>query len=123
MSERLAQLNAAYRQQGLPEMRVGIGIYSGELVSCSLGSAERQQYSTVGDTSNTAARLTTVAKDMMKAGRTEERCFTVIGETTYALVAGEIEVRPIGRFSLKGKAQSVACYALAARGEALAVGS
>jgi adenylate cyclase len=110
MSEEIERLNGYYRQEDLPEMRVGLGIYSGELIGCALGTAERQQYAAIGDTTNTAARLVTVAKDIMKAPGADMICEVVIGNTTQALVGEMFASRALGSFALKGKNQLVECF-------------
>lgn len=110
MSTALRTLNGRYHAEGLPEMRVAIGIYSGDLIGCSIGSSERKQYSTIGDTPNTAARLVGVAKEHMKAEGTHVDCRIVIGEATLALVGDAFATRPLGRFPLKGKSRPVDCH-------------
>ncbi len=109
------------REAGLPEIHVGIGIQSGDLVGCSLGSLERQQYTTMGDTTNTAARLVNVAKDVMKAqaasgqgaGKGEDRgVCVVIGRATRGLVAEQFALHPLGAVELKGKHRRTECFAV-----------
>jgi adenylate cyclase len=112
MGEALAVLNAGYRAAGQPEIRVGIGIHSGELVGCSLGSLERQQYTTMGDTTNTAARLVNVAKDVMKAPGADEVVRIVVGRMTAEMVAPHFELHPLGAVELKGKARRTQCFAV-----------
>jgi adenylate cyclase len=115
MAAALHALNARYHAEGLPEMRVAIGINSGDLIGCSIGSAERKQYSTIGDTPNTAARLVGVAKDQMKAEGAEVDCRIVVGEATLALLGGGFATRPLGSFPLKGKSRPVLCHAVDGR--------
>jgi adenylate cyclase len=112
MRDGLNELNQFYRDEGLPEMSVAIGIYSGELLGCTLGNAARQQYTTVGDTTNTAARLTTVAKDLMKIPEYESTCEVVVGSTTHVLLGERFIGRPLGAFALKGKSRLVDCFAI-----------
>jgi adenylate cyclase len=110
MAEALRALNLRYASEGLPEMRVGIGINSGDLIGCSIGSAERRQYSTIGDTPNTAARLVGVAKDHMKAEGPQVTCRIVVGEATLALLGDRFATRALGSFPLKGKSRPVVCH-------------
>ena len=110
MAAALRALNLRYASEGLPEMRVGIGIYSGDLIGCSIGNSERRAYSTIGDTPNTAARLVGVAKDHMKAEGTHVACRIVVGEATLALLGDRFATRPLGSFPLKGKSRPVACH-------------
>jgi adenylate cyclase len=112
MAEAIGKLNADYRAGGQTEIKFAVGIQSGELVSCSLGSNDRQQYTTMGDTTNTAARLVGVAKDEMKLPGFAGSCCIVIGGATRLLVGDAFGLRPLGPVDLKGKARRTTCFAL-----------
>jgi len=114
MQEAVAGLNASFQAEGLPGMRVGIGIHSGELVSCSLGSAERQQYATIGDTTNVAARIMTVAKDCLRQGQVAGVCCIVISEATRRLLDRPVDLLPLGPVACKGKTHPVECFVASA---------
>ena len=53
----LDSLNAHYRERGLPEARLGIGLSTGRANVGPLGSSYRMDYTVVGDTVNVAQRL------------------------------------------------------------------
>ena len=112
MGEAIVRLNDEYRAAGQPEIRFAVGIQSGTLVGCSLGSAERQQYTTMGDTTNTAARLVSVAKELMKRPGVEAVICTVVGSATRALVGERFTLRALGPVDLKGRAQRTECFVL-----------
>jgi adenylate cyclase len=112
MGEVVERLNLDYRRAGQPEIRAGIGIQSGDLVGCSLGSRDRQQYTTMGDTTNTAARLVNVAKDVMKVPEARETVRIVIGRATAALVGDAFALHPLGAVELKGKHHRTDCLAV-----------
>jgi class 3 adenylate cyclase/DNA-binding NarL/FixJ family response regulator len=57
MHERQAVLNASWREHGIPEFALGIGLSTGTVAAALLGSEERVEYSIVGDTVNLAHRL------------------------------------------------------------------
>lgn len=60
---RLPRFNAWLREAGLPSgFRMGVGINSGPVMSGNVGSERRLEYTTVGDTTNTAARLEGMTK-------------------------------------------------------------
>ncbi|MEE3066071.1 MAG: adenylate/guanylate cyclase domain-containing protein [Actinomycetota bacterium] len=50
-------LNAGHREQGLPELALGIGVHTGEVVVGTIGSRRRQKYTAVGKTVNLVARI------------------------------------------------------------------
>src|ERR1700727_320072 len=52
-----AEINAAWREAGLPEFGLGLGLSTGEAAAALLGSAEHLEYTLVGDTVNLAQRL------------------------------------------------------------------
>ncbi|MEZ4320095.1 MAG: adenylate/guanylate cyclase domain-containing protein [Myxococcota bacterium] len=64
MQEALAVHNQRRAQLGLPPLRQGIGVHAGEVVAGPVGSAERLQYTVLGDTVNVAARLETETKSV-----------------------------------------------------------
>jgi len=53
----LEKLNIRHQQQGFPAVQLRIGINSGEMVAGLLGSADKMEYSVVGDAVNLASRL------------------------------------------------------------------
>ncbi len=56
------ELNVVFRQRNLPEIRIGIGVHSGEAVIGHLGSSERHEYTAIGDAVNVAARVCDLPK-------------------------------------------------------------
>jgi adenylate cyclase len=62
--ERLPRFNAWLAERGLAhDFRMGIGVNSGAVMSGNVGSPERVEYTALGDTTNTAARLEAMTKD------------------------------------------------------------
>ncbi len=104
MRRRLAKFNAERGVLGQPEIRFGIGISSGEVVSGNIGSQRKMEYTVIGDGVNLSSRLEGVTK--------EYGCDIVISEYTYALCADKIWVRELDRTQVKGKHQAVGLYEL-----------
>jgi adenylate cyclase len=59
----LAEFNQWMRDQGVGDgFRMGVGLMSGEVMSGNVGSERRLEYTAIGDTTNTAARLEGMTK-------------------------------------------------------------
>ena len=88
------------RQPDLPRMEFGIGINTGRVMAGNMGSADRLEYSVIGDTVNVAARLTGVAP----GGQ------VWVGQATFEQIEGRVEARALGPQKLKGKLEAVPAY-------------
>lgn len=53
----MERVNAINRQHGLPELAMGIGLCSGEVMAGTIGSGRRAKYAVVGSAVNLAARI------------------------------------------------------------------
>jgi adenylate cyclase len=111
LADALARVNAGYREAGLPEVRMGIGISTGELIAGSVGSADRLQYAVIGDPANTAARLVDVAKEALGA-EPRAACRIVVSDATRRLLGDVFRLEALGELPVKGKAQRVGCHLL-----------
>jgi class 3 adenylate cyclase len=63
MLKRLAEFNEKIKKEGLELVSIGIGLHSGDAVIGHVGSEARNEYTAIGDTVNTAARLEGVTKN------------------------------------------------------------
>ncbi|MBP2228971.1 class 3 adenylate cyclase/CHASE2 domain-containing sensor protein [Azospirillum agricola] len=105
MGRELATLNQRWRDEGLPPVGVRVGIHTGPLVAGSMGGLRHMEYSLLGDTANTAARLESHAKTV--GARSSPHCRIIIGDPTCRAVRGRIAVLPVGEVALKGKSRTV----------------
>ena len=93
--ERLAAFNAWLAEEGHGGgFEMGIGVNSGHVMSGNVGSQRRLEYTAIGDTTNTAARLETMTKDTPHQVFVADSTRACLGEEPPDLVSvGELEVR------------------------------
>ena len=105
LSVRLEQFNAWLRAQGLGEgFRMGVGINSGSVMSGQVGSERRIEYTAVGDTTNTAARLEGMTKG------TPHQAF--IADSTRAAMADGERLAFVDEFSVRGRSAGIRVWTL-----------
>lgn len=95
-------LEKRLKEQFGRSVQFGIGINCGPAIVGNIGSERRMDYTAIGDTVNTAARLEGAA------GRGE----ILISRRVYEAVKDRVEVQPVGELSLKGKEQKTEAYRL-----------
>jgi len=83
----LAALNALLKVEGLPEMRVRVGVHTGPVLAGSVGTPERWEFGVVGDTVNCAARI----EELQRNDAPSPSCRVLLSGTTLALVRETIQ--------------------------------
>jgi adenylate cyclase len=109
MCRRLEALNAAWRAAGEPTAGMRIGVHSGPMVTCSVGSPQRMEYAVVGDAVNLAARLQALKLPGDTPGN-PEGTRVLISEDTQALLGLHAECERLGTFDVKGRRQPVTVF-------------
>ncbi|MRR09989.1 CHASE2 domain-containing protein, partial [bacterium] len=109
MSAKLEELNALWTARGLRRAGMRVGIHTGPLVAGSLGSSDRQEYTVLGDTVNTASRLESFKADF-ELPESAKNCRVLISEATQRLIGDGFEATGVGAISLKNKKDPVTVF-------------
>ncbi len=99
-------LNRQLSEAGLPEIKIGIGLHSGQVIAGTVGSADRQEYTVIGDTVNTASRLESLNK---KTGTTLLFSREVLQENDSEDFSG-YTINRIGKVKVRGRAEPVEVF-------------
>jgi adenylate cyclase len=112
LTERLPKWNAWLREQEASDgFKMGIGLNTGMVVSGNVGSERRLEYTAIGDTTNTAARIQGMTK-----GQTHLLFFS---DTTRQRLQGEPEdLVFIDEFEVRGRSQPVKLWSIEAASDA-----
>ena len=104
MTGRLHTFNNRRKRQGLPEIDIGIGINTGEMIVGNMGSDKRFDYTVMGDSVNLGSRL----EGLNKVYGTR----IIISEFTYERIKDEFLCRRMDYVCVKGRKEPVKIYEL-----------
>jgi adenylate cyclase len=108
---RLVERDAFYRSlAGGRPLRMRIGIHTGEVIVGNIGSAERFDYSMLGEAANLASRLEGANKHMGTR--------LLVSEHTWRLLEDRMPGRDLGRIVVMGGAEPLRVYELLIDGDA-----
>ena len=98
----LGPLAARMRARHGVEIAVRLGMHTGPVVVGAVGADRTMEYTAIGDTTNIAARLQTLAQPGQ----------ILISEATWRLVRGRVDATPLGPLPIRGKDAPVTAYAV-----------
>jgi adenylate cyclase len=106
MIELIELFNIEQAALGKVQIRIGVGIASGQVIAGYTGTTRRATYTCVGDTVNLAARLEAHTKVVGQP--------ILIDRTTQQSLSNAIQTEPQGLFQLKGKSHEVQVFSVPA---------
>ncbi|HCF26163.1 MAG TPA: adenylate/guanylate cyclase domain-containing protein [Cyanobacteria bacterium UBA11049] len=105
MAATLKSLNRKWKVRGHPIAAMRVGIATGTVVVGSLGSSQRLDYTTIGDSVNVASRLESYDKSIESGS-----CRILINEGTYKHIQNKFPTQLLGSVLLKGRKQPTTVY-------------
>ena len=99
MLEKVKELDSKWKKEGKPEIKIGVGINTGEVFVGNIGSEKRMEYTVIGDTVNLASRL----EGYNKIYNTQ----ILISSSTYENTKLYINVNKIPAVEIRGKAHKM----------------
>ncbi len=102
MIRMIAVLNVGRAERGLANLRLGIGVTSGEVVAGTIGSPKRMDYTVIGDSVNLSARLQSTTKAY--------GVDIIIDEATAAACGDQHVLRELDTIRVRGREQPVRIF-------------
>jgi class 3 adenylate cyclase len=91
--------------QGLPPLKMGVGVHYGAVVAGNIGTIDHAQYTIIGDVVNLASRLESSTKDLGVA-------LLVSGAAREAAADCGVGLRPLGKLQVRGRSEEVTIFGL-----------
>lgn len=104
--ERVTEDNARREKDGLPMVRLRIGIHSGPLVVGNIGAPERMNYTVIGDTVNVASRLENSARAIDRG----DMVTVQVSAESVSRFSGDYTLEKIGNIDVKGRTVPIEAY-------------
>ena len=105
----LVALNGERGRRGLQPLAHGVGVHVGDVIAGNIGTAERAQYTVIGDAVNVAARLESATKDhQLGVLISSDAIVAAVSSNALLLPA----LRSVGEIRVKGRAAAIAVSTL-----------
>lgn len=102
MIKALEKANRDWNARGYPDVKIGIGLHSGEVIVGNMGSEQRFDYTCLGDHVNLSSRLEGLTKYYGAS--------IIISEEIYNVVKDKFVIRELDKVIVKGKTVPIQIY-------------
>lgn len=107
--EAIARTNDAFASQGLPILKMGIGIHCGSVLAGNIGAPGRVNYTLVGDTVNLAQRLEQLTKPLAEP---DDQVTILVSRDVAEAIQGSIAVEALGTHKIRGREATIEVFRL-----------
>jgi len=104
MHTKLKQLNQDWQQRGMPTLRIGVGINSGEVMVGDVGFTGKFEFAAMGDNTNLAARVEKLTREL-------EANVLITGSTRKSLDE-RFRLKSMGTTKVKGRVTEVELFSV-----------
>ena len=111
MLQGLKVLNERWTSEGRPNLDIGVGINTGDMIVGNVGSERTLSYTVIGDNVNLGSRLESLNK--------QYQSHIIISEATRSRLKGDYFIRPLGGVKVKGKTREVEIFEICVSQEEL----
>jgi len=103
------ELNRERSNEGLPQVKIGVGVHTGTVAAGELGGKGEglHEYTVIGDSVNLASRIEGLTK--------QHQVDILVSEVTWSLLGERFVGHPCGEERVKGRAEPVRVHAVTAR--------
>ncbi|MBT5331538.1 MAG: adenylate/guanylate cyclase domain-containing protein [Porticoccaceae bacterium] len=102
MQAKSNELTAEFKALGYPQIKIGVGLNSGEMNVGNMGSEYRRSYTVLGDNVNLGSRVESLTKFY--------GADTLVAENTYQACRDHFVFRQADKVQVKGKEEAVTLY-------------
>jgi class 3 adenylate cyclase len=107
MQDAILKQNPVWQSRGLPSIKAGAGIHTGQMLVGCIGSSERHKYGALGDSVNLASRLQSLTK--------EYGVSIIASEDTVKQCSGRLFTRRLDRVIVRGRTEEVTIHEVISR--------
>jgi class 3 adenylate cyclase len=102
MRQQLNEFNSWLKDMGMPALKMGIAIHTGEALVGNIGCKARMDFTVIGDVVNTTARLEEIVKEVPNR--------ILISGPVYEVVKDHVYVQPLDAVQVRGRSASLDIY-------------